>query len=300
VTLATVLVFARLAYFASATALFGGFLFEFYVGEAAGISIRTISRISRSATTALTIVAIASTMAWLVCSYVDITGDVASMFQRDTWAAFFLETSFGWVWVLRGVVLGLMIIVISWERDGELAAPVVVLAGILLVSQAWLGHAAVGQGVSGYVSICAYIIHILAGGAWIGGLMPLQRLLSVAYGTPELAQGAALRALRGFSRMGIAVVSLILVSGVINTTLRVGTWQSLFTTLWGPVLIVKLGFLAAMLACAATNRLWLLGRAARNEKDGLLLLRRSVIAELSFGLLVLSAAAVLGQLPPPD
>jgi hypothetical protein len=101
VTFAIILIFARLAYFGSAIALFGASLFEFYVGEAAGAPTRTLSRASRLAMIVVTGVSITSTIAWLVTAYIDTTGGDDSLFQRETWAAFFVETSFCWVWIRR-------------------------------------------------------------------------------------------------------------------------------------------------------------------------------------------------------
>jgi copper resistance protein D len=296
--LTAALVFTRLAYFASAIVLMGGSLFEYYAGEGPVKCSQRIGRISRPARIVLALVATTSTIAWLIFSYVDITGDAASLLRGETWAAFFFDTSFGWIWLLRGVVLCLMIGLALMKQDTNIAAPIGILAGVLLVSQAWLGHAAASDGLSVGLSVGSYAIHILAAGAWIGGLFPLQRLL-IAGPSEDIARNPAPQALRRFSAMGITAASLIVGSGLVNTSLRLDASHSIFEAPWGVVLVIKLCFVAAIVALAAGNRLWLLPRVTENHY-ALLLLRRSVLAEQGCGLVILFAAAALGQLPPPE
>jgi len=92
---------------------------------------------------------------------------------------------------------------------------------------------------------------------------------------------------------------LIVASGLVNMWFRLDASRSIFEPSCGVVLVIKLCFVGAIVTLAAVNRLWLMPRVAEN-RNALLLLGRSVWAEQGCGLVILSAAAVLGQLPPPE
>ena len=112
-----------------------------------------------------------------------------------------------------------------------------------------------------------------------------------------------LKILHRFSAMGMAAVTLIVVSGITNAAFRVaGSFGKLFDTAYGDVLCAKLALVALMLALAYFNRfvvmprLRALGEGASQAKA----LTENVAAELAVAVLVLGAAAVLGITPPPQ
>jgi putative copper resistance protein D len=226
---------------------------------------------------------------------------------------FFFETQFGGVSILRLVllVLAACIGVMPLRRRFRLWA-LFVLAAMLLVSQAWLGHAAEGgAGLYGTSVIFAYGVHALAGAAWVGGLAPLVfALAELRSFNPGEAGERALRMLSRYSLMAIGAVILIAGSGIANAAFRVGgDFDRLLLTTYGTVLGVKLLLVAVMLGLAYFNRFVampkLLGGAANGGPAAkgmpqIARLRASVVAEWGLGLLVLGIAALLGITPPPQ
>jgi putative copper export protein len=87
-----------------------------------------------------------------------------------------------------------------------------------------------------------------------------------------------------FSRFALAASALVVLSGVVQAALEVGSWPALFTTGYGEMVLFKVGLLGAMLALALVN--------TRHAST------RGVRAELALGLVVLAVAALLTGTPP--
>jgi putative copper resistance protein D len=102
-----------------------------------------------------------------------------------------------------------------------------------------------------------------------------------------------------YSNIAFIAVTLIILSGLVNSWFLVGNVDSL-TTLYGRVLIVKFVFFFAMLGIGAFNRLVLLPRLTSevSRQPSLTSLCLAVTVEQGVGLSVLTIVSVLGILPP--
>ncbi len=131
------------------------------------------------------------------------------------------------------------------------------LGALLLISQAWLGHAAEGgAGLYGAIMITVYAIHVLAAGAWVGGLPPLLfGLVEQRHFAPNEARICTVDILSRFSSMAMVAVTLIVASGIANAGFRVaGSFGKLFIRSMANVLLTKIAIVAIMLALAYFNR----------------------------------------------
>jgi putative copper resistance protein D len=177
------------------------------------------------------------------------------------------------------------------------------LAAVLLASLARTGHAQIEEGWMSLVHVGADAAHLLAAGAWLGGLVPLGFILlshSMRDGEPIVDVD---RILLRFSSMGYVAVGTLVASGLINSWFLVGSVTSLLTTLYGQLLLAKLGLFGAMLALVAANRFWLVPRMIKTEDSRaaavwLGRLRYHVLGEQFLGLMVLLAVSVLGTMRP--
>jgi putative copper resistance protein D len=288
---------ARWIHFASVMLIFGASLFPFYAlpTQTKPPELAHTRGVLRHAA----LVALVSGGAWAGAALVNITGEAGSLFDRDAVTAFLFETGFGKVWALRFVLLtGLLIATLTVRADlcarNFGAAFIVLLAALLLVSQAWIGHPAASTGNERNFVIAGYALHVLGAGAWLGGLLPLWLMLRVRNTGDPRVQIALYR----FSAVGILAIAIILAGGLINAWARWNSLDALVASAWGKVLIIKaLGFIA-LVALATVNRFVLMPRldAARSAPTRLV---RNVVAEQVTGLAILAAAAILGILPPP-
>jgi putative copper resistance protein D len=144
------------------------------------------------------------------------------------------------------------------------------------------------------VHMVADVVHLLCAMGWIGGLFCLAQVLRRAAAVDVVDLGVVLTR---FSRLGYWLVALLLISGCLNALVLVPRPDSLVTSDYGRVLLVKIGLVLIMVAFALFNRLALVTQAVASEA-GAHVLWRSVMAEQGVGVLVLAAVALLGTIHP--
>jgi putative copper resistance protein D len=166
----------------------------------------------------------------------------------------------------------------------------------------------VNDGPAGSLHVIGDVVHLLAAGVWLGALLPLAILVLHSLCQQDAVDAQTIyHGLDGFSGIGLAVVAILILTGLINSWFLIGLshWRELFTTAYGIALLVKLGFFFGMLALAALNRFHLTPRLnvaieqGRSIAVSLGSLRRSVLIETGLALFVLAAVSVLGTLEPP-
>ena len=171
------------------------------------------------------------------------------------------------------------------------------LALVLLVSLAWISHAAAASRQP--LGLLGDAFHLCAAGAWMGGLLPLAIFLARAEISVSLGEQAS-DVLRRFSALSLCCVSVLVVSGLSNSWLLVGSIGALFTTPYGRLLLFKLTLFAVLLGLGARNRRTIKTRPwpATSRSDLFSQLRRNVIYEICLGLAVVAIVGWLGITPP--
>jgi copper resistance protein D len=247
-------------------------------------------------------VAVLSGAAWLALLARDIydapLGEIWSNGGISTVAT---QTRFGQISLVR---LGLaMLLALSLARPigGGERAPLgfaaVVLAAGFLVLPAWTGHAGAAPGSAGQFAVAADALHLLAAGAWIGGLLPLAMLLAAARGAKEPSRTAFVTAaVRRFSVLGMASVAALFATGIINTWYQVGSIDGLIETTYGRLVLLKIGLFVAMVAIATINRFYLTPRLA--AAAAVHRLQRNCAAEIALGLAAVLVVGFLGTMAP--
>ena len=168
---------------------------------------------------------------------------------------------------------------------------------VLLASLAWISHAAAAG--ANPLGLIGDMLHLCAVGGWIGGLVPLAIFLALVPASFSLGETVA-QVLRRFSALSLCCVSVLVVSGISNSWLLVGSIYALFTTRNGWLLIVKLAAFGVLVGLGARNRFVIKTKLTRvpTGSDLLAQLRRNVICEACLGLAVVAIVACLGITPP--
>jgi len=137
------------------------------------------------------------------------------------------------------------------------------------------------------------ILHLLAAGAWLGGLVPL--LLTVRAAPPSGGMAAA----RWFSPLGKWCVGALVVSAAYQGWVLVATIPGLVGTAYGWMALVKLVLFGVLVCFACANR-YRFAPALRGShpEAAKLVLMRSIFVQTGFGIAILVAAVVLSDLPP--
>jgi putative copper resistance protein D len=295
---------ARFFHLACAIILFGGASFVLYARPDVGGSRRLALLPAILAAAALG--ALLSGVAWFVLTAANMSGALVGALDRETLSSVLWDTSFGLVWALRVPLMILILAVIWWRRASALSRRAIALlsflAAILLASLAGVGHTQVHEGVPAGVHVTADAVHLLAAGAWLGGLLPLCLFLAPDR-TAQVSNDEAVRILSRFSGMGYVAVAVLIASGSINSWFLIGSLPHLIDTSYGQLLLSKLGLFGLMLLLALSNRFRLVPAIAQSKmatgSERLLAgLRRQVGAELVLALFVVGIVSVLGTLSP--
>jgi putative copper resistance protein D len=281
------LVLARWAFFAASTACFGIALFTLYAFRA---SDGPHPRLDTGALMAWAAgAALLAAFAWLALIIVSFAGDDLSNFVNTAGVVLF-GTGFGPVWLARlGAGLALFVAAALRARPWVLLA----LATVVLGSEGCIGHAA-----DGWAHGFCQAVHVLAAGAWLGGLIGLTRVLSDC---PQvLTTERLVCVLLRFSTVGVVSVAAIAATGCLNVWFVLGRLPDA-PDAYDRFVLLKAGLFLAMVSVAAFNRfrlLPLLERPRTWAPEPLTWLRRAILLEQALGLSVLLAAGVLGITDP--
>ena len=209
------------------------------------------------------------------------------------------ETQFGLVSEVRLALAIALAISLAYDRF-PLPRWLALGAALCLVAAiAWAGHAGATPYKLGYLHLTADALHLYAAAAWLGGLASLALLLKALRQCSVAAKAAAeLDAVRRFSSLGMISVATLVISGIVNAWILVGSFRGLIATPYGWTLMVKVSVFAVMAALAAVNRFWLTPRLASVHSDAVRRLTRNTVAELALALLVFAIVGILGTLHP--
>ena len=287
----------RFAHFAAAALLFGLLAFPVYSplpGDAGRRAARAAGRPVRILALASLLTAILA----LAAAAANMTGQISTLIDGATLVDVLRGTGFGRTWSLR-LGLGLLIVWRGWKARAD-DRVMTVMAALSLIGIAWSGHSRMQDGALGLAHVFADALHLMAAGAWIGGLLALVLLIPVLSRAGQAA--AAAKVLHQFSGMGYFAVAVLLLTGLLKAWLLVASPHGLVSTPYGWTLLVKLALFAAMGGLALLNRFWIAPALAARPTDPALWLgrlQRQVLAELGLGLLVLAAVGLMGALEPP-
>lgn len=216
-------------------------------------------------------------------------------------------TALGAAWVLRLVALGVALATTPLlARRPTFGFAVIAGAGLgALATLAWGGHGAMDSGGKGVLHLSADILHLAAAGGWVGALTAFVLLLGANDASSPSQQFELLqRTLAGFATIGTMIVLALIATGLINYGMISGpTLNGLTTTLYGQLLLTKLGFFALMLALAAANRFHLTPRLEEKMRNGdhigaVAALRKSLLVESGAATVILMLVAILGLQSP--
>ena len=251
------------------------------------------------------LIALASGLSWLLFTAASMAGSFSEALSPDNMTAVMEETQFGRVWTVHLALVAALCILAGRDRRGRrsFAISLTVLSAACLASLAGAGHTQEQEGLAFGLRAGSDGIHLLAAGAWLGGLVALLALLPSPPLLGDRSESEIGHVLLRFSGMGYIAVALLIGTGLINAWYLVPSASQLSVSLYGQLLIAKLGLFFLMLLLAAMNRFWLVPRvqadiADPRAKKSLLRFRRHVISEQLLGVLIIALVSVIGTLSP--
>ena len=241
------------------------------------------------------VVAVISGAVWLVLLASEILGaSIADVCLHGGVWPVVTNTRFGLVWCIRLVLALLLALLLPWPATRWLQ---ITIAAAFLALPALIGHAGATPGLSGGLHLASDALHLLAAGAWLGGLPAFAFLLSRTRDSAGRGQAAlVVCVVDGFSRLGVFSVGILLASGLVNSWSLLGGPRDLIASDYGRLIALKIVLFIAMVAIAAVNKFYLTPRLPK--RAALHALQRNSLAEIGLGLCVLTFVAMLGSLAP--
>jgi copper transport protein len=208
------------------------------------------------------------------------------------------STRWGGSWAIG--LIGLVIAIVGYMfASKKLFGWTLAALGLVIVavSEALTGHS--GSVHRASAAIAADVAHLLGAGGWLGGLvaMLLCALPALKRVDAETARSAAQRLIRRYHGSATECVIVIVLSAIIAVWVRFPTVSSIWTTPYGLALLRKTIFVLVVLGFGAFH--WRRFVIPEWTTDTLSRFKRSAVAELVFGAVVIALTAYLLTQPLP-
>jgi putative copper resistance protein D len=291
------LIVSRFLHYTATLTLFGLSLFPLYTYTE--LTAAPYMRLTTIRLTALA--ALLSAVFW----FMSVAFSMAGTLDGDAVWSVLSETSFGKVWMARFILVTIILVLATPQLKSpteRMSWLFPALCAGLLVSLAGVGHAQTDNGIAHAIHMSADGLHLLAAGAWLGGLVSLFSLVARAVRSSPLdCDAEATNAAMRFSGMGYIAVATLIGSGLINSWFLVGSFTNLGTP-YGQLLIAKLVLFTGMLGLAGLNRFLIVPSLIKGNNGGhvagLMRLCRHICGEQALGVVIIFIVSALGTMQP--
>ena len=133
------------------------------------------------------VVALLTAVAWLQLEAAAMAGDWSAALDASVIGTVLSDTAFGPAWAAHLVLAAALVAVVLFGPPMRWG-PTTLASGALLASLGLVGHAAMQTGAEGLLHRLNHAVHLLAAGAWLGGLIAFAMCLQ-AYDRDDLRQG---------------------------------------------------------------------------------------------------------------
>ena len=203
------------------------------------------------------------------------------------------DTAWGRTWlaqVIAAVAVVAAMLVVRRARKAWIVAVIGALA--LAATPALSGHAGAAPRWTA-LAVSADTLHVIGAAGWLGSLLFVLMVGMPAVETAhtETRWSTVASLINTFSPVALTFAALVVLTGIVSATLRLGGVPALWSSSYGRVLLVKLAFLSVVLGTGAFN--WLRVRPALGTEVATRRLRRSAATELAIGVMAVITTAVL-------
>lgn len=161
---------------------------------------------------------------------------------------------------ILALTMQLLLLHIQWRQQLArvprlLAWANLLLGAALLLAMAFSSHSAAVRSPLTGVAVLGDFLHLVAAALWIGGMLFFALCYLPVLMRCPLAERASLlvTVLPAYSPWALAGVVLMAVTGPFSATVLLPSWEQVFTTLYGQVLLVKIGLVGVLLCISAIH-----------------------------------------------
>ena len=201
---------------------------------------------------------------------------------------FLLDLPLGQSWLITTIFGAVITVLVFAWRTWTPTLITAFLAAASFLPLATQGHA--GDLAGHNVAVNSILLHMIAAAVWLGGLLLLVLLRGrTDVDTPRLVAR--------YSSLAIAAFAVVAVSGVTRSIVAVGSWDALWTTPYGGIVIAKVALLVGMGLLGAWYRTRLIPKLSGERAARWFWML--VLGEVALMGLASGAAAALARTPPP-
>ena len=234
----------------------------------------------------------------LIRGYGQVTSflDPQEYFSLEAARTILLDTTWGHGWIAQFIAASLCIPLALFAARRPASGLALLATGVLavVVTAPLTGHA-VEHPWGIMVGVGLHALHILGGGVWMGTLFCMV-WCGLMLARKHDAKAVA-RMVRSFSPVALAGAGTAVAAGLLLAISYVGSFEDLWETEYGLVLMLKSGLLAFAMVLGGWN--WKTVTPLLGSHSATLTLRWSASLELLFAFLMLAVTAVLVALPAP-
>ncbi|MCC2028310.1 bifunctional copper resistance protein CopD/cytochrome c oxidase assembly protein [Microbacterium sp. YMB-B2] len=200
---------------------------------------------------------------------------------------FLLALPLGQAWLITTIMgAAVTILAFAWRSwTPTLFTAIIALAALL--PMATQGHS--GELSGHVVAVNSILLHTIGAAVWLGGLMLLV-ILRLSGGVDEK------HLVSRYSSLAIAAFFVVAVSGVVRSTVGLGSWDALWSP-YGLIIVAKAVLLSAMGLLGAWYRTRLIPKLETERASNRFWML--VLGEVALMGLASGAAAALARTPPP-
>jgi copper transport protein len=207
-----------------------------------------------------------------------------------------LDTRAGEGWAVRAAAwLVLLMLVATAPRPPQrwLVGLACIAVAVITVSLPLTGHADTHPPKG--LLIATDLVHVIAAGAWLGGLLALLAVYWPRRSSEDVEEGV--KATAAFSRIALPAMLVLVAAGILQGWIYLGSLTEILSGTYAIALLSKL-VLVALIVGLATRSRRAIGRLVTGggTSAGLRTLMR---AEVALAVLVIAATAVLVRAAPP-
>lgn len=220
-------------------------------------------------------------------------------FDLDIWSSV-INTTFGQIWRWELLCSFLTLGAVFIRSHNVKLYILLVLSIIMLGLHAFIGHAAMNDGISGDLHRLNQFIHLISAAYWFGGLWPFLICIQFLRDKKILATGLnkqiSLSMIR-FSRYGHIAVTGVLITGIISSITLLPNWPFVYSgSAYQSLLWLKVVLVGLMVLLALVNRYILVPNINRKGRLQYLIINSWV--ELLLGTLAILVVAIFATNQP--
>jgi len=215
-------------------------------------------------------------------------------------------TQSGQVWLARevyGALLAmLMVLLLARKNAGTTLLRTATLLALPLVASRSLTSHAVAVRDDMALAVSSDALHLLATALWGGGLIGLWQSLRIIKTQCDEAFALTAGIVDRFSRLALASVPVLFLTGLYQSWIHIGSLPTLITTDYGKVLLLKLALFSLMLTVGAFNffatKPLLVTADRKTAQAAIQKVLRRIGVESVIGVAIFSVTGLLTLLPP--